>query len=190
VAWHGAMDIRNRLAVPTSPRYVMRHQIRSHIAEFLNAAKRVLEYHEKQHKSDIVKDYHKLETKAKEYLQYVNETKHKRLLDVRITKTGKRKRVYPNTHTGQPVITIEEGARLVRDGKNYDIDTWPDDMFRWDIDRGFVYEEQACLVILDNCEVELVEFLDTVLGGVKGLLEKHGYDTSVLADAGPYYGES
>jgi len=188
VAWHGAMDIRNRLASPTSPGYVMRHQIRSHIAEFLNSAKRALEYHEKQHKSDIVRDYHRLETRTRKYLQYVNETKHERLLDVRIEKTGRRTRVYPNTRTGRPMITIEEGVGLVRDGRNYDISTWPDDMFRGDIDRGFVYEEQVCYVVLRDGEVEVVEFMDTILGGVRGLLERHGYGTSVLANAGPYYG--
>ncbi|RNJ73299.1 MAG: tetratricopeptide repeat protein [Thaumarchaeota archaeon S15] len=188
VAWHGAMDIRNRLASPTSPGYVMRHQIRSHIAEFLNSAKRALEYHEKQHKSDIVRDYHRLETRTRKYLQYVNETKHERLLDVRIEKTGRRTRVYPNTRTGRPMITIEEGVGLVRDGRNYDISTWPDDMFRGDIDRGFVYEEQVCYVVLRDGEVEVVEFMDTILGGVRGLLERHGYGTSVLANAGSYYG--
>ena len=188
VAWHGAMDIRNRLASPTSPGFVLRHQIRSRLAEFLNSAKRVLEYHETQHGSGIVEDYHRLDTKAREYLQYVNETKHERLLDVHIKKTGRRARVYPDTRTGQPVITIEEGARLARDGIDYDISTWPDDMFRGDIDRGFVYEKQVCHVVLRDGEVELVEFMDTILGGVKELLEKHGYDTSGLANAGPYYG--
>lgn len=190
LAWHEAMDTRNRLASPTSPRYVTRNQIRSRIAEFLNAAKRVLEYHAEQHKSGIVDDYLGLESTVKKYLQHVNTTKHERLLDVRITKTGKRKRVYPDTHTGQPMITIEEGAKLVRDGKSHGIDTWPDDMFKGDIDRGFVYEEQVCHVVLEDGEVELVGFLDTILGGVKELLKKHGYDTSVLSDARAYYGES
>lgn len=189
VTWCGAVDIRNRLASPTSPRYVLQHQIRTHVAEFLNAARRVLEYHAEQRKSGIVDEYLGLGTRAKQYLQLVNTTKHERLLDVRITKTGRRKRVYPNTLTGQPMITIEEGARLVRDGKNYDIDTWPDDMFGGDVDRGFVYEEQECHVVLEDGEVELVEFMDTILEGVKDLLERHGYDTSALADTGPYYGE-
>lgn len=190
VAWHEARDVRDRLASPTGSRYTLQIQIQSRVAEFLNAAKRVLEYHKKQYKSSIMDDYHGMDTKAKKYLQYVNTTKHECLLDVRIKKTGKRTRVYPNTRTGQPMVTIEEGARLVRDGKHYDIDTCPDDMFGGDIDRGFVYEEQVCYVVLEDGEVELVEFLDTILEGVKELLKKHGYDTSVLSDARAYYGES
>jgi len=190
VAWHEARDIRNRLDSPSSPQYVLRHQIRSRIAEFLNAARRVLDYHEKLHKSGIVREYHDRETRAKKYLQHVNTTKHERLLDVRITKTGERLRVYPNIYTGEPAFTVGENARLFRGGKHYDIDTWPDEMFGEGFGRGYLYEVQVCHVILEDGEVELVEFMDTILGGVKELLEKHGYDTSGLADSSPYYGLS
>jgi len=48
----------------------------------------------------------------------------------------------------------------------------------------------VCHVQLEDEEVELVKFMDTILEAVKGLLERHGYDTSGLADAGAYYGAS
>ncbi|MDD9853452.1 MAG: tetratricopeptide repeat protein [Deltaproteobacteria bacterium] len=188
VAWHEAREIRDRIESPTSPRDVMRHQIRSRVAEFLNASRRILEYHEKQYGSDIVKDYHRLETRAKKYLQYVNKAKHEYLPDVHIIMTGKRKRVYPSARTGQPMVIIEEGARLFYEGRKCDIDTWPDEMFVGDVGKGFTYEAQVCRVVLEDGEVELVEFMDAILGGVKELLENHGYDTSGLANAGPYYG--
>ena len=190
VAWHEAVYTRNRLESPTDPRYALRHHVQSRIAEFLNAARRVLEYHKKQHKSSIVDDYHGMETKARKYLQHVNVAKHERLPTVRITKTGKRRRVYPDSRTGQPMVTIEEGARLVRGGQHHGIDTWPDEMFGEAFGKSYLYEVQVCYVILEDGEVELVEFMDTILAGIKELLERHGYDTSGLADAGPYYGES
>jgi len=188
VAWNEAMDIRNRIESPTEHRHVLRHHIQSNVAGFLNAARRVIDYHEKQHKSGIVAEYRRSDEKPMKYLKHVNTAKHDRLPDVRITKTGRRKKVYPSPRTGQPVFTIDEGARLVRDGKRYDVETLPDDMFSGDIGKGFLYEVQRCHIRLEDGEVELVEFMDTVLDGVKELLGRHGYDTSALDDPGPYYG--
>lgn len=112
-------------------------------------------------------DYLGLDTKAKNYLQYVNTTKHDYLLDVRITKTGGR---------AGPVTAAGAGAET--------------DKGRGQRDAGPGHAGQTCYVKLRDGEVEIVEFMDTVLEGVKGLLEKHGYDTSGLADAGAYYGVS
>jgi len=188
VAWNEAVDTRNRLESPTDYRHVLPHHIQSHVAGFLNAARRVLDYSERQYKSGIVEEYRKSDTRAMRYLKHVNTTKHERLPDVRITKTGRRRRVYPSPRTGRPVFTIDEGARLVRDGKSYGVETWPDDMFSGDIGKGFLYEVQKCHIMLEDGEVELVEFMDAVLAGVRGLLERHGYDVSLLDDPGPYYG--
>lgn len=188
LAWNEAMDTRNRLAAPTGPKYLLQHHIRSRIAEFLNAAKRALEYHEKQNKSGILGDFHSLRTRAKIYIQYVNMTKHECLLDVRITKTGQRKEVYPSIHTGYPVIMVEEGAGTSWDGMHYGANSWTGSMLRGDVGKGFAYEAQVCHVVLKDGEVELVEFMDTVLGGVRELLAKHGYGTSALDDHGSYYG--
>lgn len=186
VAWNEAVDIRNKLESPTDDRHVRRHHIQSHVAGFLNAARRVLDYHNKQHGRGIVDDYRKSRSKGMTYLKHVNTAKHERLPNVRITKTGRRRKVYPSPRTGKPVFTIDEGARLIRDGKSYGVDTWPDDMFSGDIGKGFLYEVQKCHVVLEDDEVELVEFMDTVLADVRELLERHGYDTSSLDDPGPY----
>jgi len=137
VAWHEARDIYKSLVTPTSPKDLARHHIRSRVAEFLNASRRVLEYHKKQHGSDIVDDYHRLETKAKRYLQYVNKAKHEYLPNVRITKTGEHVRAYPDVYTGESAIIIGENAQLRRNGKCYDIDTCYDGMFGEDFGRGF-----------------------------------------------------
>jgi len=189
VAWSEAKEIRDRIKTPAQLGDLERNQIRSRVAEFLNAARRVLDYHKTQHGSDIVKEYHSLGTRAKGYMQYVNKAKHEYLPDVRIEMTGRRRRVHHSSHTGHPVVIIEEAARLIYGGKECDIDTWPAEMFVGDgIGKGFTYEVQACYVQLEDGEVEIVEFMDAILGCVKELLERHGYDTSGLADASPHYG--